>query len=60
MWILAATNRTEMLDAALLRPERFDLILELPIPDERLRLEILKIHTEVCLVLSVQQSEAGS
>jgi len=45
VWILAATNRIDMLDSALLRPGRFDIILELPIPDERSRLEIFKIHT---------------
>lgn len=45
VWILAATNRIDMLDSALLRPGRFDLILELPVPDERSRLEIFEIHT---------------
>ncbi|MBI4522693.1 MAG: AAA family ATPase, partial [Deltaproteobacteria bacterium] len=45
VWILAATNRLDIVDPALLRPGRFDLILELPLPDEKGRLEILKIHT---------------
>lgn len=43
--VLAATNRIDMVDAALLRPGRFDFLLELPVPDEKTRLEILKIHT---------------
>jgi proteasome regulatory subunit len=43
--IMAATNRVDMLDPALLRPGRFDRILEVPLPDEDSRLEILKIHS---------------
>jgi len=43
--ILGATNRKELLDSAILRPGRFDLILELPNPDEKAREEIFKIHT---------------
>jgi proteasome regulatory subunit len=43
--IMAATNRVDMLDPALLRPGRFDRILEIPLPDEDSRLEILKIHS---------------
>jgi transitional endoplasmic reticulum ATPase len=44
--VLAATNRLDILDSALLRAGRFDLLLELPIPDEKARLEIFKIHTQ--------------
>jgi proteasome regulatory subunit len=43
--IMAATNRVDMLDPALLRPGRFDRILEIPLPDEESRYEILKIHS---------------
>ncbi len=43
--IMAATNRVDMLDAALLRPGRFDRIIQVPLPDTKARLEILKIHT---------------
>ena len=43
--ILAATNRLDIVDPALLRPGRFDFLLELPIPDESSRLEIFKVHT---------------
>ena len=42
--ILAATNRPEMLDKALLRPGRFDRQITIPTPDLKGRLEILKIH----------------
>ncbi|QLJ53307.1 MAG: AAA family ATPase Cdc48 [Candidatus Fermentimicrarchaeum limneticum] len=44
--VLAATNRPDMLDSALLRPGRFDKIIQLPAPDEAMRLEIFKIHTK--------------
>ena len=42
--VLAATNRPEMLDKALLRPGRFDRQITIPSPDLRGREEILKIH----------------
>lgn len=42
--VLAATNRPEMLDKALLRPGRFDRQITIPVPDLKGRLEILKIH----------------
>jgi len=43
--IIGATNRPDILDPALLRPGRFDRIIEVPVPDEAGRKEILKIHT---------------
>ena len=43
--VLAATNRPDIIDTALLRAGRFDFQLELPIPDEKTRLEIFKVHT---------------
>ncbi len=43
--VIAATNRIDLLDPALLRPGRFDRVIEVPIPDEEGRGEILKIHT---------------
>jgi len=43
--VLAATNRPDLIDPALVRPGRFDLVIELPIPDRRARLAILKVHT---------------
>ena len=44
--VLAATNRPEMLDKALLRPGRFDRQITIPSPDLKGRLDILKIHSE--------------
>jgi proteasome regulatory subunit len=43
--IMAATNRADMLDPALLRPGRFDRLIEIPVPDKPSRLQILKIHS---------------
>lgn len=44
--IIAATNRMDILDKALLRPGRFDRIVEFPLPGEAERKTILKIHTK--------------
>ena len=43
--VIAATNRPDIIDPALLRPGRFDRIIYVPPPDEKARFEILKIHT---------------
>ncbi len=43
--LVAATNRLDMLDPALLRPGRFDRIIEIPMPSREAREAILKIHT---------------
>ncbi len=43
--IIAATNRPDVLDPALLRPGRFDRQVVVPLPDVGGRLEILKVHT---------------
>ncbi len=42
--VLAATNRPNLMDPALLRPGRFDKIIEIPIPDEQTRIAIFKVH----------------
>ena len=42
--IIAATNRPDILDDALLRPGRFDRVIEIPLPDETGRKTILSIH----------------
>jgi proteasome regulatory subunit len=42
--IIAATNRIDILDPALLRPGRFDRIIEIPMPSMQGRLKILEIH----------------
>ena len=44
--IVAATNRPDILDEALLRPGRFDRIIEIPLPNFDGRLEIFKIHVK--------------
>lgn len=43
--IIAATNRPDILDPALLRPGRFDRIIEIPVPDREAREKIFRIHT---------------
>ncbi len=42
--VMAATNRPEVLDAALLRPGRFDREVEIPLPNQAERVAILKVH----------------
>src|SRR3954469_3678518 len=44
--VLAATNRADMIDPALLRPGRFDKIVFVPMPDKAARLKILEIHSK--------------
>ncbi len=44
--IMAATNRFDMLDEAILRPGRFDRLIEVPEPDAEGRARILEIHTQ--------------
>ena len=42
--LIMATNRPDTLDPALMRPGRLDRKIEVPLPNEQARLEILKIH----------------
>eukprot|EP00595_Chromulina_sp_UTEXLB2642_P000987 CAMPEP_0196764426 /NCGR_PEP_ID=MMETSP1095-20130614/6096_1 /TAXON_ID=96789 ORGANISM="Chromulina nebulosa, Strain UTEXLB2642" /NCGR_SAMPLE_ID=MMETSP1095 /ASSEMBLY_ACC=CAM_ASM_000446 /LENGTH=381 /DNA_ID=CAMNT_0042119961 /DNA_START=374 /DNA_END=1519 /DNA_ORIENTATION=+ len=51
--VMAATNRAELLDPALLRPGRFDRIVQCPLPDKEGRLAILRVH---CRKVSVDES----
>lgn len=44
--LIMATNRPDTLDPALLRPGRLDRKIEVPLPNEQARLEILKIHAK--------------
>jgi proteasome regulatory subunit len=44
--LIAATNRLDMLDPALLRPGRFDRVIEIPMPNKDAIESILKIHTQ--------------
>ncbi len=48
--VLAATNRPDMLDAALLRPGRFDIQVEIPMPDRTARERIFQVHLRERLV----------
>ncbi len=43
--IIAATNRPDILDPAILRPGRLDRIINIPMPDSKARLEVLKVHS---------------
>jgi cell division protease FtsH len=43
--VVAATNRSDVLDPALIRPGRFDRQITVPLPDVRGRLDILKVHS---------------
>ncbi len=44
--VIAATNRPDLVDPALLRPGRFDRLIYVPPPDYKARVEILRIHTK--------------
>uniref|UniRef100_A0A8C2SS84 AFG2 AAA ATPase homolog A n=1 Tax=Coturnix japonica TaxID=93934 RepID=A0A8C2SS84_COTJA len=65
--ILAATNRPDMIDKALLRPGRIDRIIYVPLPDAATREEIFKLHfrsmpvsEEICLTELVQHTHKYS
>jgi transitional endoplasmic reticulum ATPase len=42
--VLGATNRIDLVDPALLRPGRFDFVLEIPLPDQRTRRDIFRVN----------------
>jgi transitional endoplasmic reticulum ATPase len=44
--VVAATNRPDMVDSAVLRPGRFDRLIYVPEPDEKSRLQVFKIYTK--------------
>jgi len=44
--VIAASNRPDIVDPAVLRPGRFDRLIYVPEPDEKVRLEILKLYTK--------------
>jgi len=44
--VVGATNRPDIIDPALLRPGRFDELIYVPLPDEKARLAIFKVHTK--------------
>ncbi|MEM4259750.1 MAG: CDC48 family AAA ATPase [Candidatus Woesearchaeota archaeon] len=55
--IIAASNRPDIIDTALLRPGRFDRIILTPVPDEKTRLEIFKVHTKKMPLKNVKIEE---
>jgi len=64
--ILAATNRPDILDTALLRPGRFDRLVEVPLPDLEGRYAIFKIHSskmrtkDISIDIIVEKSDGAS
>jgi transitional endoplasmic reticulum ATPase len=46
VFVIAATNRPDIVDPALLRPGRFDKLVLMPLPDEDTRLKILQVHAK--------------
>ncbi|HXX55451.1 MAG TPA: proteasome-activating nucleotidase [Methanoregula sp.] len=64
--IMAATNRVDMLDPALLRPGRFDRLIKIPLPDLEARRDILQIHarsmhlTEVSMEMIAAMTEGAT
>ncbi len=43
--VIGATNRPDIIDPAVLRPGRFDKLIQIPMPDEQTRLAVLKVHS---------------
>ena len=59
--IIAATNRFDMLDRAILRPGRFDRLIEVPLPDWDARQRILELHTaDMALAADVDMAGLAS
>ena len=57
--VLAATNRRDLLDPALLRPGRFDLQIELPLPDRAAREKIFQVHMRDRPIAAGRHGRAG-
>jgi transitional endoplasmic reticulum ATPase len=57
--VIAATNRPDIVDSALLRPGRIDRTILVPAPDEKARLEILKVHTKNTPLKAVDLKEVA-
>ncbi len=58
--VIGATNRIDILDPALLRPGRFDRLIEVPLPDKKAREHILKIHTKNMRLRNVNLAKIAS
>ena len=56
--VIAATNRPDILDPALLRPGRFDRVILTPVPDEKSRYNIFQIHTKEMPITIVPEEAA--
>ncbi|KAM3750179.1 hypothetical protein ACB098_04G018200 [Castanea mollissima] len=59
IFIVGTTNRLDLIDSALLRPGRLELLLEVGAPDEAGRLEILKVHTQNLAKTSLLDSDVN-
>jgi len=55
--VIAATNRPDIIDTALLRPGRFDRLILTPTPDKKAREEIFKVHTKGMPLKGVKVSD---
>ena len=55
--VLAATNRPDMIDTALLRPGRFDKIIQIPLPDKESRKSILAINAKEIPIVTDPKSQ---
>lgn len=56
--VIAATNRPDMIDRALLRPGRLDMLIYVGLPDESTRLQIFAVHTRTMPIRDVQLTDA--
>jgi len=55
--VIAATNRKDILDNAIIRPGRLDRLIEVGLPDEKGRVEVLKVHTSRMNLQNVKLKE---
>jgi len=58
--IIGATNRIDILDNAIIRPGRLDRLIEVGLPDEEGRLEVLKVHTKKMNLQKVDLNEVAA
>ena len=58
--VIGATNRLDILDSAIIRPGRLDRLLEVSLPNEEGRLEILKVHTSEMSLKKVKLKEIAA
>jgi len=58
--IIGATNRIDILDSAIIRPGRLDRLIEVGLPDEEGRLEVLKVHTKKMNLQKIDLKEVAA